>query len=724
LPDQTAGCGGKKETMKKTTVLCISLLMSAAYAQVGDTDIPYVPAEPKFCGHNEAYERLFELYPDHEHEHETLQENFQLEYEEFLETYSPDDRATYIVPVVVHVVHLDGEENISDEQIYDAIAQLNADYSESNVDLGATVPTFAGITGNASFEFRLAKKDPSGNCHSGITRTYSSTTYDTGLSGSGHPIVEAVQDEHGTWPQNKYLNIFVCIDPNGAAGYTFKPDTWYPVGGMYGGIQIRHDYMGIIGTSTASHRHTLSHEVGHWFNLNHCWGNSNDPGDPANCSMSDGVSDTPPTEGWSSCDLSGNTCTAPLDNVQNIMEYSYCSTMFTDGQCARMTTAINSSTAGRSNLKSAANLTATGVNGPGTLCVAQFTSSETMICQGGTVDFTDDSYFNVTGWSWTFEGGTPPTSTDQNPTVTYNTAGSFNVTLQVTDGSDFESVVMNDYVKVMGDPGEPIPYSEGFESLTGLTTGDQFIVYNGNGAEAWAVTSSAASLGSKSAWLDNHGTTDGSVDAFISAPIDLSGIDAADPLIFTFDYAYKKKSSSNNEYLKLYVSKDCGETWSLRENLDSDELNPTVQSTAYTPTTQGEWVTVNVDNITSTHYASNFQYKFEFTNNSGNNIYIDNINIYPESMTDLVDNAGSVDLNVFPNPGTDDVNIRFNAAVSDTYNISLYSPLGAKIATIFNGDVNSGKVEFQYSVASLPSGVYLIQLEGTGETQTIKFVKE
>ncbi len=700
------------------------IFAQSSTAQVGDKDIHYVPSDPKPCGHNEAQENLFIDHPEYQYNFEVNQAAFEEEYEEFLPDYSPDDRAAFIVPVVVHIVHLDGEENISDDQVYDAIAQLNFDFSETNSDLGSTVAAFAGITGNASFEFRLAKKDPSGNCHSGITRTYSSTTYDTGIGGSGHPIVEAVEAAHGNWPQNKYLNIFVCIDPDGAAGYTFKPDTWYPVNGMYGGIQIRHDYMGITGTSSGSHRHTLSHEVGHWFNLKHVWGDTNDPGDPANCSNTDNVSDTPKTEGWTTCNLSGATCGSALDNVQNIMEYSYCATMFTDGQCARMTTAINSTTAGRSNLWKTPNLTATGVNGPGSLCVAQFTNSNTSICQGGTVDYTDESFYNVTGWSWTFEGGTPPTSTLENPTVTYDTPGSFNVTLQVTDGSAFESVVFNDYIKVMADPGGPIPYSEGFETLTGLTTGDEFFIYNPNEAAEWEITNTAASMGSKCVWLDNHGVTDGSVDAFYSAPLDLSGVDVSDEIIFTFDYAYKKKSASNEEYLKFYVSKDCGETWALRKNMDSDDLNPAVQSAAYTPSGQSEWFSVTVDNITSTHYVSNFQFKFEFTNDAGNNIYIDNINLWPASMTDVSVLSNSMDFTAFPNPAKDKVNFTFNATTADQCNITLYSTTGAKVALLHSGMVSTGKNSFEYNTSHLAKGVYMIQLELTTGVENIRFVKE
>ena len=87
---------------------------------------------------------------------------------------------------------------------------------------------------------------------------------------------------------------------------------------------------------------------------------------------------------------------------------------------------------------------------------AIFEASETYICDGSTVDFTDMSYYNVVEWEWTFEGGTPSSSTEQNPTVTYENGGVFDVTLTVTnvDGDD-ETLTETDLINVFETPLQP-----------------------------------------------------------------------------------------------------------------------------------------------------------------------------------------------------------------------------------------------------------------------------
>lgn len=79
---------------------------------------------------------------------------------------------------------------------------------------------------------------------------------------------------------------------------------------------------------------------------------------------------------------------------------------------------------------------------------ALFAASPTNVCTGGTATFSDQSTGSPTTWSWTFEGGTPATSTQQNPVVTYNTPGVYDVTLTVGDGSSSNTLTLTDYITV------------------------------------------------------------------------------------------------------------------------------------------------------------------------------------------------------------------------------------------------------------------------------------
>ena len=709
--------------MKKTTLVLTLALASIASISQTNQHIHKDISDPNFCGEAIETNRLIAEYPEFAEMHAIEEATFQEDYEEYLESFSPGDRSLYVIPVVVHVVHLGGAENISDDQIYSGIEQMNLDFSGTNPDVGGTIDEFSDIIGDCDIEFRLATKDPSGACHSGITRTYSETTYDEGNTGSSyHPIVDAVEDIHGTWPQNEYMNIFICIDPNGNGGYTFRPTNWFPAGRMYGSIFLRSDYMGIIGTSNTGRRHTLSHEAGHWLNLKHPWGGSNTPTDPGNCDLDDGVTDTPNTIGWDSCVLDGETC-GSLDNVQNIMDYSYCSTMFTELQAVRVQAALTSGTADRNNLSTPSNLSSTGTDGPGDLCEARFSSNIRTICAGSSIDFSDDSYHTVTSRSWTFDGGSPASSTSEDPVITYNTPGVYTVSLNVSNGGDSESLTEDNYIVVLSSTGQSIPYSEGFETLTELPDYTRFTIENEESDAAWELTETAASTGSKSAYLGNYGITNGSKDALISGTIDLSGVDEDDEIVFNFKYAYERKDADNDEWIRFSVSNDCGETWALRKNIHGDDLGENISGTAFTPTAE-DWNQVDITNIYSDYFVSNFRYKIEFQNDLGNNIFIDDINLYAASMSSLEDIEIGTGISVYPNPLKGEATLELNAIAGQEYNIILYNSLGEKISTVFNGELNDGKNTIQWSTDNLAKGIYVLHIESEGLIKAIKLIKD
>ncbi|MCK5079274.1 MAG: PKD domain-containing protein, partial [Bacteroidales bacterium] len=98
---------------------------------------------------------------------------------------------------------------------------------------------------------------------------------------------------------------------------------------------------------------------------------------------------------------------------------------------------------------------------------AAFTADNTAVCEGDIVNFTDMSVGVITSWSWTFEGGTPASSTVQNPAVTYNTSGSYDVSLEVSDGNNTVSTTETEYISVESIPVQATMPSGPDETCTG-----------------------------------------------------------------------------------------------------------------------------------------------------------------------------------------------------------------------------------------------------------------
>ena len=168
----------------------------------------------------------------------------------------------YYIPIVFHVLHNGGVENISDEQIMDALSILNRDFRKLNADANNVQATFQGLPSDIEIEFRLATIAPNGECFSGITRTQNALSND-GSDGNAqvNAIISGNNVYNGQWPGDEYLNIFICGEIGGAAGYTYTPSNWIG-SSMANGIWVLHNYVGSIGTSSTYSSRTLTLECG------------------------------------------------------------------------------------------------------------------------------------------------------------------------------------------------------------------------------------------------------------------------------------------------------------------------------------------------------------------------------------------------------------------------------------------------------------------------------
>jgi PKD repeat protein len=664
------------------------------------------------CSTHDANKRMESLFPD---EVRKAEEQLEEETIEFSQNRSAN-AVIYTIPVVFHILHTYGSENISDAQILDAVNILNRDFNKQNADTANIVSAFTGIAANVGVEFKLAKLDPQGLCTNGIDRIYT-------------PLSNIADDDAklNVWPRNKYLNIWVARGiASGAAGYSMYPSSVANAfGAAVDGIMILHNYVGSIGTGSASRSRALTHEVGHWINLPHPWGNSNTPGVASNCNIDDGVSDTPNTVGWTSCNLNGASCGSPIDNVQNFMEYSYCSNMFTNGQKTRMLAALTSNTASRSNLWSSTNINATGVN-TNTVCVpvADFYAESPQVCVNSNIEFFDNTTLSAaTTWSWSFPGGTPATSTIQSPVVQYNTPGTYSVTLNVSNATGNDVVTKNSYIVVLPTTADITTpnFSESFESLT-INAASNWSINNLEGGNTWFITGTAGYTGTKSMKLNNITTsTIGSTDEFITPSIDLTQF--VNPRLY-YRVAYASITGTDNQpnSLQILSSVDCGKTWGARRTYTESTLaTVAAQNAAFTPTNQNQWRQDNI-NLSLFSSYSNIQFKFKFESGEGNNIYIDDINIaQPTALTALESIKNN--FRIFPNPTENDAFVYFTTESNTSVNIKVIDVLGKEVYTKNMGELNAGNHNLILNKDILnASGVYFVQLMVNDLMLTQKFI--
>lgn len=625
-----------------------------------------------------------------------------------------EDNELYTIPVVFHVIHDNGPENISNEQIFDAMEVLNRDFRLMNSDTAQIVAGFVDIAADVDVEFRLAKRDPSGNCHSGINRIQSDLTYD-----GTNEMKQLIN-----WPRESYMNVYVCAEAAGAAGYTNYPSEW---GANTDGIVLKHEYVGSIGTSNPYRSRTLTHECGHWLNLPHTWGSSNNPNEPDNCQVDDGVEDTPLCLGSpvGFCDLERTTC-GSLDNVQNYMEYSYCSRMYTLGQRARMRAALNSNVADRNQLWTPNNLDQTGVFEEELLCSADFNADRVEVCIGEEIQFTDQSFFGIESWSWNFGDGTVlegnVDSLHRNPIYQYSEAGEFEVYLTVSNESGSITSADPLVITVMGNGMLPSAWQEGFEAEVGPWADDQWDVQTLAGYP-WQIRSTTGYSGARSLYVRNRNNESGDITRITSSTYNAEDMAA---VMIGYKYAFSHRTTGEtDDRLKLQVSRDCGATWNTRQfhrGLIDLATAPDHGGNFY-PSGPEEWAghIEEVDN--ALYMVPNLRVRFEFESKGGNNVFLDDINVYGvDSLGNVVGLDPVIDavqptLVAFPNPSWGSVTVQAMWAGSDA-RLLLRDATGRLERDIPMNGTQGRAVRLE----GLTQGVHLLELQAGDRREVIRIV--
>jgi hypothetical protein len=261
-------------------------------------------------------------------------------------TYSENGTNVVVtIPVVVHVIYKTTQQNISDAQINSQITILNNDYRKLNTDFISVVPAvFQPLGADLEINFVLAKRTSANLATTGIERKSVAASFDFDTQ-------YYTADGLVAWDTYKYLNIWVGrFTDTSLLGFAYPPGA---LGQAYDGLCIGDQFFGNTGTATAPYNQgrTATHEIGHYFNLAHPWGNGNGA-TGASCGVgdnSDSVADTPSTSGpYDGCpsfpsNLYACTATTNGSMFMNYMDYvnDACMALFSVGQKTRVLAALN-----------------------------------------------------------------------------------------------------------------------------------------------------------------------------------------------------------------------------------------------------------------------------------------------------------------------------------------------------------------------------------------------
>jgi len=293
---------------------------------------------PERCGIEAYYDFL-------ERDYLNIKKTVDAEHQKALEAIrQPSFRSSgevYTIPVVVHIVYENSDENISDSQVLSQIEVLNTDYRKMNPDASMVPSLFANLVTDGEIEFCLATVDPDGNSTTGITRT----TTDVNEFDNNNRV-KSDTDGKPPWAADRYLNIWVCDLRPGLLGFATKPGTSLSIDG----VVVDYEHFGTEGTAKFPYNRgrTSTHEVGHYLGLKHLWGNggcgaNNDCPDNSD----DDISDTPCQENeHGGCPVFGSSSTISCgsqDMFMNYMDYVHdaCMYMFTTEQVSLMRFHLN-----------------------------------------------------------------------------------------------------------------------------------------------------------------------------------------------------------------------------------------------------------------------------------------------------------------------------------------------------------------------------------------------
>lgn len=643
---------------------------------------------------------------------------------------------TVTIPVVVHIV-LQNPNAVTDAQVQSQIDVLNKDYAALNTDTSILPAVWKALIGNAKIQFCLAQRTPSGEVTNGIERV-TTTKSSFSISSAAKAVKFTSTGGAAQWDGDSYLNIWVTHLESGYLGVATFP-------GLYAddqqGVVIDYTGFGTTGTAASPYNkgRTATHEIGHYFNLRHIWG------DEDACAADDGIDDTPKqakaTYGcpaWPQVDQCASS--NPGYMFENYMDYSddACLVLFTTEQVDVIRTTL---TDDRASLLSSNGCTpldlktldaqVENVISPyNQQCDASITPSVLLKNMGLTtltkvnINYqTDEGTVYTTAWTGSLAAlksdtvSLPTSSLDVGEHVLKAWTSLPNGSADDDTGNDTAWSTLSYYNNIT------FPLKEGFESSTFPPAGWE--ISNPDGSYTWERTS--VSRGDSSYYaivVRNYAyQVNDEADDIRTPTIDPGGVDS---IFLFFDVAaasYTNITDNSNTYwdrLLVMTTSDCSLTYdTLYNKWDSTLVTVKTPVTSEFVPTAAQWRRDSV-NLTPIMKKGQFRVVFRNIANNENNIYLDNINIVTKSTLPYLKEKG---ITVGPVPTSGALYVTFLEKPDNLDYIGLYNTSGQMIASQRGSNID-GSNRFTFDLVNEPNGVYFVKLiYRNTKAKTYKIIK-
>jgi len=637
------------------------------------------------------------------------------------------------IPVVFHIVSRQPNQ-VTNAQVMAQLDTINKDYAGLNGADSRIITAFREVFGQSGMQFCLAQRTPGNQPTTGIVRyttTRSSFTYDD--SQATDNLKHSSTGGADAWDPERYLNIWICDISADVLGYATFPNT-----GRSDEQGVVIDLVSLPGGSATNYNYgkTLTHELGHFFNLYHIWGD-----DFGACSGSDFIADTPNQGNYTGALHTGvltDNCTATAPGImyQNFMDYTPDAAlfMFTRLQVARMEAAFNTYrlSLGSSDACVPVSLKAkdaslkTIINPDQRLCEAQFIPQVTIENRGveTLTSLTINARINdgaVVTYRW---NGSLPTYQQTTVSLPAMQVGEGDHVLLVNsvnpNGSPDEDTSNDELSKqfLYYQPVSP-PVSEGFE---GNFLPKGWDIVNQDNATTWERTETASKTGAFSVKIGNFDyLVVGQKDYLRSPTVNIANTDSAFVSFHVAAASYTSSTSQSTAWdtLQVLVSTDCGKTYtSLYKKWGSSLVTRSGSTrTMFTPGTS-EWRREEID---IGNYISNGEVLIAFLNTTGNgnNIYLDDINIRTVTVNPNLKEAGFL---VSPNPTDGDISVQFYPHPEKLTGIYIYNVSGQLVSERVMNRVVPGNV-YDFDLKYCPAGLYVVKAVFSDRVLTKKFVK-